>query len=133
VAFTESDLNLLQVEIDQIKAALVNTGIANAFTNTMAEQEAKVDDYTAAYTIGSDRKKRLWRPLVIYQVWTLLKSVDDDVRQAYEDAMKEMESIRDGKFATVLPPSAAPPTPAGGGGKWGGEPKINARASADDL
>ena len=44
--FTESDLNVSQLEIDQLKAALANNGIANAFPNTIAEQLAKVDDYT---------------------------------------------------------------------------------------
>ena len=125
--FTESDLNLPQAEIDQIKAALVNTGIANAYTNTMTEQEAKVDEYTAAYTIGSDRKRRLWRPLVIHQLYVLIKMVSEDTRKAYEDAMKELEGIRDGKFTTTLTPAAAPPTPAGGGGKWGSETKISPR------
>ena len=123
--YTTIDLGLPSTEITQIETRL-ETLSGTDIATVMAEQEGKVDQYTASYTLDAARRKRLWRPLAIYELYVLLKMVSDAVRRAYEDAMKELEAIRDGKFASTLPASATPPTVAGGGA-WGGKTKILGR------
>jgi len=124
MAFTESDLNISQAEIDDVKAALVNTGQANAFVNTIAERERQVRDWTAAYVVPEETLKRLWRPLVLFHIYSLLEQVTKSRQLAYDEAMKELTAIRDGEFTQY--PLADPP-PGGGsatGSAWGSDPKI---------
>ncbi|HVY69675.1 MAG TPA: hypothetical protein VHH73_07075 [Verrucomicrobiae bacterium] len=116
---TESDLNVSQLEIDQLKAALANNGIANAFPNTIAEQLAKVDDYTLGWEIEDTRFLRLARSLVLHRLWSLTGPVPPNHQTNYDEAMRELAEIRDGKFPGLKrvdpPPSSLAETAA----KWG--------------
>lgn len=123
--YTTADLGLPSTEITQIEARL-ETLAGTDIATVMAEQEGKVDQYTASYTIDAARRKRLWRPLAIYELYVLLKQVSKTVRDAYEDAMEELKGIRDGKFASTLPPAATPPATSSGGA-WGSGTKILGR------
>ncbi len=124
--YTTTDLGLPATEITQIEARL-ETLSGTDIATVMAEQEGKVDQYTASYTIDAARRKRLWRPLAIYELYVLLKMVSEAVRRAYEDAMKELEAIRDGKFASTLAPASNPPT-TNATGSWGSNTKIKSRS-----
>lgn len=121
--FAETDLNVSQAEIDGLKAALANTGTANAFTNAMAEAEAKVCDWTVRYTVPEDTLRRLWRALALYAVNALVGPMPPYRKEAYEEAMKELTAIRDGKFPQyplVTEADSAPPII----GAWGSQTKV---------
>ncbi|HXG46045.1 MAG TPA: hypothetical protein VNO52_00340 [Methylomirabilota bacterium] len=125
--FAESDLNLPQAQIDQIKAHLANTGQENAFVLQMTEAEGKVDDFTRGYDVADTLRRRLWRALVNYQLWALLQSIPPAVESAYKEAMQELTDIRDGRFPHL--PRKTPATDTGlGRGNWGGADKIGLRA-----
>lgn len=127
MAFTESDLNIGQQEIDDLKSALANNGVPNLFTNILAEQETKVRDWTSRFVVPEGTLKRLWRSLALYEAGTLAGLLSDPREKAYKDAMEELTAIRDGKFPQYAPAS---PQPAGfttNPGKWGSAPKVPAR------
>jgi hypothetical protein len=125
MAFTESDLNVSQAEIDEVKAGLANTGQANPFPNAMAEAETKVRDWTSRYVVPEDTLKRLWRPLTLFALYTLVGDVGKSRKDAYDEAMKELTDIRDGKFQQY---AAASPQPSGflqTSGNWGSKTRIS--------
>jgi hypothetical protein len=98
MAFEETDLNVSQAEIDDLKAALANTGTTNAFVNAMAETEQKVRTFTSARTVPEETLQRLWRVLVLYALNGLVGPMPPYRKEAADKADKELEAIRDGKF-----------------------------------
>ena len=120
-ALTESDLNVSQLEIDQLKAALANNGIADAIPNTITEQLAKVDDYTLGWAIEDTRYTRLARSLVLHRLWSLVGIVPPNHQANYDEAMSELADIRDGKFPGLRRAEPVPPVLAATPGSWGGQ------------
>ncbi len=125
--FTESDLNVGQQEIDDLKSALANTGIANLFPNTLAEQETKVRDWSSRYVVPENTLKRLWRSLALYEVGTLAGLLGDAREKAYKEAMAELGGIRDGKFPQYAPASPQPTGLTANPAKWGSAVKVPSR------
>jgi len=124
MAFAESDLNLPQDEIDKLKAGLVNFGQANAFIHAIAEAEAKVRDWSSRFVVPTETLRRLWRPIVIYQVYVLVDDLSKPRTQAYTDAMEELKEIRDGKFPQYPLADPQPTGLASSSGSWGSEERI---------
>jgi hypothetical protein len=117
-----SDLNISQAELDSITAALANSGVPDPIGNVISEQVQKVEDYTLKFKITDVRQKRLVRPLVLFQLYSLLGQVSAALQRDYDGAMKELEDIRDGKFPDLAldsPPPAdlAPAQAAFGSGR----------------
>lgn len=125
VTFTESDLNVSQTEIDELKTALANAGVANALSNTITEQIAKVDDYTLRYQLSDERYRRLARSLVLHRLYSLLGPVPSGHQVNYAEAMRELQDIRDGKFADLALDNPRPDSLAAAPGRWGSAGRIN--------
>jgi hypothetical protein len=120
--FTESDLHLSQDDIDALKTSLENAGVADPIPTTVTEQMARVDDYTNRYVLSDSRYKRLCRALVIYQLFLLVGPVPANHQAAYDEAMKELADIRDGKFPDLA--VEEPTDLAAGTAAWGGTDKV---------
>lgn len=133
MAFAESDLNVSQDEIDDLKDALANTGQANVFVNTMAERETQVRDWTAAYVVPEETLKRLWRPLVLFHLYGLCGPVPDYRQKAYDEAIKELAAIRDGKFPQYDLADEQPGQLASGTAAWGSQTRIAGRMESSDT
>ncbi|MHB8520724.1 MAG: hypothetical protein ACYDH9_08190 [Limisphaerales bacterium] len=129
MTFAESDLNVSQAEIDAIKAALANTGQADAMTNVIAEQKQKVIDYTLRYQLPDDRLRRLIRALVLFEIYGLIgQPVPTQHETKYKEAMQELKDVRDNKFPDLAPASPATVTTTANPGRWGsGKAQIKTR------
>ena len=115
--FAVNQLGLTATEIQDITEALANDDFADPIGDSIREQSAKVSDYTARYIVSDDRRNRLIKPLVMFDLFTKKSQLSDSIEKAFNVAMKELENIRDGKFPELLP---ADPKPTGlGGGRWG--------------
>lgn len=125
VTFTEGDLNVSQTEIDELKAALANAGVANALANTIAEQLAKVEDYTLRYQLSDERYRRLARSLILHRLYSLLGPVPSGHQVNYTEAMRELQDIRDGKFADLALDDPRPAGLAVPPGRWGSAGRID--------
>lgn len=129
MTFLETDLNVSDVEIASIKAALANAGQPDALTNIILEQQQKVTDYTLRYLLDDNRLRRLVRALVLWETYALLGQpipTQHDVK--YKEAMAELKDIRDNKFPDLAIQQPSPVgTTANTGGCGSGHAQIKTR------
>jgi hypothetical protein len=123
MAFTETDLlaDISQEELDGIGKELVELGGENPIEATIAEQVQKVEDYTLRWAVPELRLKRLTRPLVLWELYKRLGAIPDKRQTAYDEAMKELKEIRDGKFPDLAIQDPAPDGSPGSTAAWGSE------------
>lgn len=125
--YTEADLALTQDKLTQLTRAMANRGISDPVLIFINEAVQTVSDYTAAYVLADDRWKRLMRPLALCKIYQSIGELPEAVKKAYDDAMKELEQIRDGKFPN-LPPADPPLVEiTSQSGAWGSGTKISLR------
>lgn len=124
MTFFPMDLFVSASEMEQLQSALINIHQPTAMQDIIDAETARIDDYTLRYEIGDLRYKRLIRALSIYRIYGLLGPVPENHKAGYDEAMKELENIRDGKFPDLRLRAATAATLAAGTGKWGGQTKI---------
>lgn len=107
---TEDDLlaDISREELDGIAGELVQQGDPDPVTTTLAEQAQKVEDYTLRYNVPEARFKRLGRALVLWELYARLGEIPKKRQLKYEEAMKELKDIRDGKFPDLALEDPAP-------------------------
>lgn len=130
MTFDRDDLlaDISNKELTALTTRLVEVGSDARVETTIPEAVQRVEDYTARYVVPDGVLKRLCRALVLWEIYKPLASIPEKRRQAYDDAMRELREIRDGKFASVYPSRDIDPAPAASGkGRWGSEAKFNTR------
>ncbi|KAB2673891.1 MAG: hypothetical protein DVB31_02930 [Verrucomicrobia bacterium] len=125
--FDESDLQISQEFLDEVRAALGNAGNEQPIKTVLDECAGVVADYTARYELESSRWRRLVRALALEALHALLNAVPDGIKVAADKARRELEDIRDGKFVTLKkadnPTIAIQPVR----GDWGSDARIKPR------
>src|SRR5690606_7336650 len=91
----------------------------------IAEQIQKVEDYTLRYDLPELRQFRLVRALVLYELYARLGSIPQKRKDKYEEAMKELRDIRDGKFPDLALEDPPPDGLPEGQGQWGSKRKLD--------
>lgn len=126
MAFEEGDLlvDIGREELEGIARELVEQGDPEPIARTIEEQVQKVEDYTLRYEVPELRGKRLVRALVLFELYARLGTIPEKRREKYEEAMKELRDIRDGKFKDLKIEDPPPPDMPVGGGEWGSEEKF---------
>lgn len=124
--FTQDDLSLPPNQLAQLTTGLANLGVADPVGGAVAESTDKIALYSRGYVIPDSQWRRLMRPLAIWSLFNLIGQVSEAQQKAYEDAMKELEAIRDGDFDLPLA-ETDPEIPESRGGAWGSETKIATR------
>lgn len=124
--FTEQDLlvDISQEELDGVAKELVRLGDPEPIETTIAEQTQKVESYTLRYAMPASWVKRLVRALCLYELYARLGTIPEKRRAKYEEAMKELRDIRDGKFPDLALEDPPPEGLPAGGGRWGSEAKL---------
>jgi len=124
--FAEQDLlpDISQEELDGIAKELVTGGDPGPIATAITEQTQKVEDYTLRYAVPADRFNRLLRPLVLWELYKRLGEIPKKRQTAYDEAMKELRDIRDGKFPALALEDPAPEGLPEGQGNWGSATKI---------
>jgi hypothetical protein len=127
MAFTEQDLlpDISQEELDGIAKELVTPGDPEPIETTITEQEQKVEDYTKRYDVPELRQFRLVRALVLYELYSRLGTIPQKRKDKYEEAMRELRDIRDGKFPDLALEDPPPDGLPEGQGRWGSDTRIN--------
>jgi hypothetical protein len=125
--FSEADLALTQDKLSQITRALANRGIADPVQIFVDDAVQMVSDYTAAYALAADRWRRLMRPIALCKIYQSIGELPDAVKKAYDDAVRELEEIRDGKFHNLTPADVPLVEIATQPASWGSQTKISMR------
>lgn len=126
MTFAPADLLLTDEVQGELTQALTNAGMVQPLEQCIAEAQAVVTDYTAAYSIADDRERGWVRAIALWKAFTISGQgkVADAYQKSYDLAMEELKDVRDGKFA--LAPSAVAPEPEQVG-TWGGTTRISLR------
>lgn len=114
MTFTRSDLlvDMSDKELTAITTKLVNTGDPEPIVNTIAEQQARMERYIHRFIVEDEWQKTMLRALVLWKLQFRLGAVTQQREKAFDDAMKELIGIRDGKFKD-LPLKDPQPTDIG--------------------
>ena len=132
-ANSESDLLLSQKTLEELFRARLNRGLAQPITEVIAEMAGLVRDYTGRYELPADRWRRLVRCLAVHQLLSFPGgAVPESVQRDHDAALRELEDIRDGRFADLLPPnpSASEAAPRAA---WGGRVLVPTHIEATHL
>ncbi len=126
MAFTEADLlaDISQAELDGIAKALVTAGDVDPIATTILEQTDKVEAYTLRYAVPEIRSNRLIRALVLWELYSRLGAIPEKRQVKYDEAMKELRDIRDGKFKDLALEDPAPTGLSSTQGQWGSADKV---------
>jgi phage gp36-like protein len=89
-------------EIAKVTTTLANADVANPWTRAIAEAVDMIDTYAASYTLTDSTYNRLIKPLVIHDLYSLMRALTDQQVKDFESAMSELKDIRDGKVPLPL-------------------------------
>lgn len=121
-AFTQNKLGISADELNQIADALVGMGQPDSIITACAARDRHVRDTTAKYIVPEPTLQRLWGPLVVWDLYTLLPGeIPNNRQKAYDEAMAELKDIRDGKYPQYPLATVQPTGFAQSAAKWGGE------------
>jgi uncharacterized protein DUF1320 len=127
--FTRTDL-LVDISNDELTAMtteLVGMGDPDPITNTIAETQPKMDRFIYRYVVDDGWQKQLLRPLVLWELYKRLRGIPDKRQKAYDEAMKTLREIRDGKFKDLALKDPQPTDSGAGHGRSGSETKYQDR------
>lgn len=124
VEFTAEDLALGLRELEKLKLALANRGLTERLAQVIADAVAQVDLYTQGYTLTEAHYRRLVRGLAVYEAYRLAAGATEEHRKGYDDALKEITAIRDGKFPGLATSEQEAGETAPARGNWGSRDKI---------
>lgn len=105
MTFTRADLlnDISDKELTAISTKLVLDGQPLPLDAIIAEQVERVNDYAARYVVPDSVLKRFCRAFILWEVYKRLQEIPKKRQTAYDDALKELTAIRDGKFYSVYP------------------------------
>lgn len=129
VAFEESDLlpDISQEELSGIAATLVASGDPQPIASYIAASREKVDLYTNRYVLDDNHEKALIRALCLFELYSRLGSIPEKRKLKYDEAMRELREIRDGKFQDLPQKDPLPDSVQPYEGRWGSKTKLNTR------
>ena len=124
MAFTIEKLLLTDERKTQLTAALANTGQSDPLGQCITEATADVARYTAGYVIEEAASDGWTRAIALWKAFTVAElAVPDDIKAAYDEAMKELIAISKGERPN-LPRVDDGEEQASSTGAWGSEAKI---------
>ena len=127
MTFTRADLlaDISDAELTPLTEKLVNYGDPDPVATTIAEEQSRMERFIHRYDIEDAWLKNLLRPLVLWSLYKRLGGIPDKRQKAYDEVMKELREIRDGKFKDIPLKDPLPSDTGAGKGKWGGDEKLS--------
>jgi len=126
MTFTRSDLlvDMSEKELSALTQKLVELGDPDPITNTITEQQARMERYFHVYVVPDDWQKTILRALVLWRLVQRVGAIQEKRQKSYDEAMKELQGIRDGKFHFLGLKTPVPTDVTGYRGRSGSKPKI---------
>lgn len=131
MTFERSDLlvDISDKELDPLATKLVQMGDPDPIASTIAEQQARMERYIHLYVVPDDWQRTLLRALVLWRIYQRIESIPEKRQKSYDDALKELTQIRDGKFKTIPLADPAPADVSAGRGRSGSQPRYQERCA----
>lgn len=132
MTFVRDDLlvDISEKELAGLGEKLVLGGDPVPIDSTITEQKEKMERFIHLYEVDDNWQKSLLRALVLWELYKRLGSIPEKRQKAYDEAMKTLREIRDGKFKTLPLRDPEPDDISAGHGRYGGETKIATSRSA---
>lgn len=86
-----------------LSTALVRDGDPDPFTSLNREAWEQIDLYVRRYEVSEDVLVTHWRVLVFYFGFRRLSEPEEKWEKAFEETMKFLREVRDGKFKDSIP------------------------------
>jgi hypothetical protein len=121
MTFTRTDLlvDISDRELTAITTKLVEMGDPDPIAATIAEQQARMERYIHRYVVDDNWQKTMLRALVLWKLQFRLGNVSERRQKAFDDALKELIQIRDGKFKDLPLKDPQPEDSGAGQGRSG--------------
>lgn len=130
--FTEGELGQSQGWLDQSNRGLASRGLADGVMGAIQKAVQRVADYTARYEMPRTRWQRLMQPLAVADIYRELGNLQPAAESAAAAALKELEQIRDGKFADLPLAETPVQTISPRAGNWGSQTRVSMRPATTD-
>lgn len=126
VEFTRSDLltDISEKELSSITTKLVIDGDPDPVTAAIGRAQATVVRYTERYRLPEEQEKGYVRDLALYFCQPRLQEIPPKRQKAYDQTMRELRDIRDGKFPDLPQQDPLPDDVQPYEGKFGSDPKL---------
>jgi hypothetical protein len=102
MTFTKSDLLITDQEQTSLTSALASSAQPDPLAVVMAEQVSKVDLIALPYDLPEGWLKSIARAHILFDLYSRVGAIPDNVKAAYERAKAELEEIRAGKYINSL-------------------------------
>src|SRR5881396_577181 len=122
MAFTPDMLQLATEKLILLENANKNETVTDPLGKSCAEAESMVNDRTSGYGISADWHNRMVRAIAQFELWKNAGPIPPEVQKAYDQAIQDLNDIRDGKY-----PLLAQSDTGGSQARSGSNPKINPR------
>lgn len=127
VTFVTADFytDISQKEFLALTQALYVGGDPDPAANAILRAQQIIDVYAGRHALPVDMEKRLISSIGIFEVVSRVGQIEDKRQKAYDEAMKTLREIRDGKFEGLIDrvPIPAILSPTVGG--YGSASRIN--------
>ena len=117
MTFNPSDLLISDADQNSLTSALASAGQADPIAAVIGEKVARAEAVTSGYAVPVGWLKSLVRALVLYDLYSRLGpgKVPDNIKDAFAEAQKDLQDIRDGKYRNLAiaggSPARAPNVP----------------------
>lgn len=100
---TTSDLLMTEAQLAAFTAQLASADQPDPLAVICEEESARVDLVCAAYELPAPWVRRIARALAIFAIYSrTAQEIPKQVRDGYDEAMKDLTDIRDGKYGNLL-------------------------------
>lgn len=131
VPFTRDDLlaDISDKELTTLTTKLVNDGDPAPVDTAIARAAAVVTRYTERYVLPAEQENGYVRDLALFFINPRLQAIPEKRQKAYDNTMRELREIRDGKFKDLPQADPVPTDIADTRGRHGSQPRINTARS----
>ncbi len=122
VPFTRTDLlgEISDRELTTLVARVLHAGDTDPEAAAIARAQGTLDRYAGRYALDDDTQKDFLRDLTLYYLCARVADVPPNRIAAYDETMRELRDIRDGKYLDL-------PVVGDGGeeGRWGSRERLS--------
>lgn len=121
VPFTRTDLlgEISDRELTTLVARVLHAGDADPESAAIARAQTTLDRYAARYVLDDDTQKGFLSDLTLFYLCSRVADIPLNRQAAYDETMRELRDIRDGKYPD-LPLAAA----GEDDGRWGSRERV---------